>query len=74
VEGVRIGDERRFVNLVDLVTDDDLLNATVGLRHKAKTMRTIRKFIIAGVGRRTEGGAGGKVPAMTMTVGQFLYL
>lgn len=46
---MRIGDERRFVNLVDLVTDDDLWNAAVGLRHKAKIMRIIRKFIIAGV-------------------------
>jgi hypothetical protein len=59
VVGVRIGDECRFVNLVDLVTDDDLLNAAEGLRHKAKIMRIVRKLIFAGVGRRTEGGAGG---------------
>ena len=45
---MRIGDERRFVNLVDLVPDDDLRNAAVGLRHKTKIMRGIRKFIIAG--------------------------
>ena len=56
---MRTGDERRFVNLVDLVTDDDLLNAAVGLRHKDKIMRMIRKFIFTGVGRRTEGDTGG---------------
>ena len=55
---MRIGDERRFVNLVDLVTDDDLINAAVGLRHKANVMRVNRKSVIAGNSRRTEVGAG----------------
>ena len=49
---MRIGDERRFVNLVELVTDDNLINAAVGLRHKAKIMR-----VIAGISRRADIGA-----------------
>ena len=50
---MRIGDESRFVNLVDLAKDGNLINAAVGLRHNAKIMREIGKSVIAGSSRST---------------------
>ena len=61
---MRVGDERRFINLLGLVRKDDFLNAATGARDMATNKATTTQMLVGNIifaeaGRWTSGDANG---------------